>query len=740
MKKQINKSKLKYLIPSLCIIVFTIILGSTIYYRSYFKIGFSFKFLFLSIIEYFKSLFHLEANSVYSTFDLIKDVNEGTLSSSLLLESVPSFALPLDIDLFNLYLKESFFMSFHLKTFISYISNFLNIFNYIQFISLFIILIICLKIFMSSIMFNCIDPLKIENTKAFKRRERFENKVIDKIKKYLKEFYRYNKEKNLIKLEIFLILFYLNGVSIVIDLFAYFFLFSASFSLSLIIKAFISTIYLMFPILMKTNLLFWIIVIYIFINNIRKRNALNKLIKLESNNLKFCDKNLGIVNLFDGLMGGYKTSTITDFALTTSKLYRFNLNDNLYKYRSYLPYFNFSKLEKYVEFLANNEIIYNHAQLEILLENRFKVADNSLTLKKDKYYFGYDFNKYKDYYWSGVKKISVKEILIEYAKNYFYFSCPFNYIYSTYPIKTIEKTYSKGYYPEYDCHYFFIDEDNYDLYSSMSHVLNLNEIRIKKYNEEKIINSLLSFGVVAYSEAEKDLGNQISNREYKKDDLNANPNNDGTDLILKMIRHVCSLNYKPYIKFFLDMQRFGDLASKYKDISTSLIRCIKVEEKTTLKFYDLETVICEWIIKLRKDVDKKMKNTRNRFGYIYYLFNKLTTPFESYFNKNKEKYSYKKLTLLVKGREEDEGEEFQYNLFYAKTFADSYRTDSHYSLFKKVMSKSKKGIYSGDSYNSLNPDMEEMKEIHSYFNDKLSGLFNENLKDRDNDERNNWYE
>lgn len=135
-----------------------------------------------------------------------------------------------------------------------------------------------------------------------------------------------------------------------------------------------------------------------------------------------------------------------------------------------------------------------------------------------------------------------------------------------------------------------------------------------------------------------------------------------------------------------------------------------------------------------------MKNTRNRFGYIYYLFNKLTTPFESYFNKNKEKYSYKKLTLLVKGREEDEGEEFQYNLFYAKTFADSYRTDSHYSLFKKVMSKSKKGIYSGDSYNSLNPDMEEMKEIHSYFNDKLSGLFNENLKDRDNDERNNWYE
>ena len=133
-----------------------------------------------------------------------------------------------------------------------------------------------------------------------------------------------------------------------------------------------------------------------------------------------------------------------------------------------------------------------------------------------------------------------------------------------------------------------------------------------------------------------------------------------------------------------------------------------------------------------------MKESRNRIGLIYYLFNKITSSFEVYYNRLISKYSYKRLTLLVKGREEDEGEEYIYNLMYAKTFASSYRTDSHYSLFKEVLEESTKGIYSSDLYTSLDPSLDELEDQHSYFNDRLFKLFrrkNKKAKLSDNTKR-----
>lgn len=735
MKKIKNK---RYLIPSLIIVLLIITLGSIFSYGSYFKIGFSLEFFINSCVTYFQSLLRIETNDVYTTFDLIKDVNMGVVDSSPVISTIPLFALPFNLDNLVLYLKEGFFMAFDYYSFINYFSGFINVFSYLNFIVLILIFLIALKVFISSISFNEVDPVKIGYTKKYKGFENFIYKVFHPIYIYLKNFYKYIKEKKILSLIIVLLLVYSNCISIIFDLFAYFFYFSSSFDLMLILEALVSSVYLLFPIISQINLFGWIVIFYLIFDYIRRKRALNLLISLESSNLKFCDTKLGLVNLFDGLMGGFKTSTITDFALTTSKLFRYSINDNLYKYRSMLPYFNFSYLEKYVERLALENIVYNHAQLEYLLELRFKIANTSLTSYKSYYYFSYDFKKYKDYYWDGTKKITLDYILIEYAKNYFYYFTQNNYIYSNYPIKTIEAVINRGYYPEYSCHYFFIKEEEYDLTARFSHCINLNEIRIKKYfndlnnfnfnKKDKDLSPLFSFGVVAYAEAEKDLGNQNTNKIYDLKDLNANPLNDGTDLILKMVRHVCNLNFKPYIKFFLDMQRFGDLASKYKDISTSLIRAVNVQDKLALRLWTLEGIFCRFVIRKRKEIDHLMKTTRNRFGFLYYFFNKCTYFIENYYNKNINKYSYKKLTLLVKGREEDEGEEYSYFLINAKIFADSYRTDSHYSLFKSVLKKSKKGVYSNDLYSGLNATVREMNSQHSYFNDRLERLFEDNFK------------
>ena len=732
----------KYLILALTIFLLMIVLFSVFSYGSYFRFGFSINFFIDSFVSYFRSILRMDGNNnVYTTFDLIKDVNSGVVSvDSSLLETIPQFALPFNLELIPIYLKEIFFMFFNKETFIDYFGNIFNLLSYSNLIVLMIILLFSLKLVFSSLLFNPVDVNRVGYTKNYKKIEDFNFKVFHPVYKFIKEFYRYIKEKKFLSLYIFIALFFINGVSIIIDFFSYFFLFSSNFSLFILLEFIFSSLYLAYPILVSVPLIIWIVLIYLFIDRKRKNKALSSLLKLETNNINFCKNQLGLVNLVDGLMGGYKTSMITDFALTQSKIFRYDLENNLYLYRSYFPYFNFVYLEKYVEYLAENKIVFNHAQIETLLEKRFYVANNSLTKRKNDYYFGYDFSKYKDYYWTGTYKISLNSILIEYAKNYFYYACSNSYIYSNYSIHIIEQVIKEGYFPKYVSQYFFLNEDEYDFYQTYSHKLDLNEIRIKKYNvdNKKEKTSVISFGIIAYSEAEKDLGNQNSNKIYDLKSDETNPLNDGTDLILKMMRHICTLNYKPYLKMFLDMQRFGDLASKYKDISTALIRANKVEEKCALKFWTLEAIICRFVIYIRKRVDIRMKESRNRIGLIYYLFNKITSSFETYYNRLISKYSYKRLTLLVKGREEDEGEEYIYNLMYAKTFASSYRTDSHYSLFKEVLEESTKGIYSSDLYTSLDPSLDELEEQHSYFNDRLFKLFrrkNKKVKLSDNAKR-----
>lgn len=732
MKSIVNfiKNK-KYLLLALFILLLILVLGSFFSFGSYYRIGFSFKFFFDSLVSYFLSIFKMENNEVYTTFDLIKDVNLGVVSSSPVLDTIPKFILPFNLELIAEYLKEWFFIIFNKDSFINYFGVILNIFSYSNILVLLIILIFSLKMIFSSLFFNPLDISKIGYTSKYLKLERFNNLVFHPIYKFISEFYEYIKTHKFLNLYIFLIFLYINVISIIIDFLSYFFLFSSSFDLFIILKFIFSSIYLAFPILVNVPLFIWIVLIYLFIDRRRKARALVRLLRLESNNMDFCKNHLGMVNLVDGLMGGYKTSMITDFALTQSKIYRYDLEDNLYLYRSYLPYFNFVYLEKYIDYLSFKGLIYNHAQIEELLEKRFNVADNSLTYRRNEYYFGYNFKIYKDYYWNGVYKISVKQILIEYAKNYFYFACQKSFIYSNYAIHIVEEIIKAGYFPKYISQYFFVNEKDYDLYKSYSHKLDLNEIRIKKYygknkENDKGKTAVISFGVIAYSEAEKDLGNQNTNKIYDLKSDETNPLNDGTDLILKMLRHVCTLNYKPFIKMFLDMQRFGDLASKYKDISTALIRATKVDNKCALRFWDLEAIICRFVISLRKRVDIRMKEARNRVGVLYYLFNKMTYCFERYYNRLISKYSYKKLTLLVKGREEDVGEEFVYSLMNAKTFANSYRTDSHYSLFKEVLAESKKGLYTEDTYSSLDPSLDELEEQHSYFNDRLFKLFRRN--------------
>lgn len=718
----------KYLLLALFILLLILSLGSIFSFGSFYRISFSLSFFFKSIIYYFLSIFKMDGNSVYTTYDLIIDINLGVVSSSPVLDTIPKFILPFDIDLVGEYLANYIFIVFNIESFTSYFGNILNVLSYANILVLLIILIFSLKLVFLSIFFNPLSIDKIGYTSNYLKLERFNNQVFHPVYVFIKEFYEYLLNKKFLNVYFFLILFYTNVISIILDFFSYFFLFSSSFDLFLILKFIFSSIYLAYPVLTSVPLIFWILLIYLYIDRKRKSRALVRLIRLEGNNMDFCSNHLGMVNLVDGLMGGYKTSMITDFALTQSKIYRYELEDNLYLYRSYLPYFNFVRLEKYIDYLSFNGIIHNHAQIEELLEKRFNVADNSLTTRRNEYYFGYKFDIYKDYYWNGIYKISVQKILIEYAKNYFYFATQKSFIYSNYAIHIVEEIIKDGYFPKYISQYFFVNEKDYDSYQSYSHKLDLNEIRIKKYYSKNIENKIgktavISFGVIAYSEAEKDLGNQNTNKIYDLKSDDTNPLNDGTDLILKMLRHVCTLNYKPFIKMFLDMQRFGDLASKYKDISTALIRAIKVEDKCALKFWDLEAIICRAIIRLRKKVDIRMKEARNRIGVIYYIFNKMTYCFEKYYNRLTNKYSYKKLTLLVKGKEEDPGEEYSYSLMNAKTFANSYRTDSHYSLFKEVLSESTKGIYSEDTYSSLDPSLDELEEQHSYFNDKLFKLF-----------------
>ena len=738
MKKFINKYKF-YLLN---LLVIGIILALLILYRfnSFNRFLFSLKFSFNSIVYYFKAIFQVGHESIpKTTYDYIMDVNSGIIDSPII--DKIEFGLPINFDFLGKYFAKSWWCFWNMINFKDSFRFFINFALSLNLIIFFAISVFILFTVFKTFYFSEKDINAIGYTSGMKRFNKINSRYLIRLKEFLISYHNFNKRSKFYILFIALFLFFFDIVSVLMDSFCYFLLFASNFDFILIYKFTYSSIYSFVSSLRFVPFFIWMIVIYIIFDKIRAKRALRKLMVFDYKNRNFVEEKTGVCNIVKGAPGVGKTLLLTDLGRTTEQLFRYNLLDTMNKYSSYFPNFDLRMYEEYIKYLKINGLVNNHSQLEDKILDRkrrfLNLFGNHLVSYEElkKYLFGYDFRSNKMRYYNGLYYIDFFEFLITYGEAYFYYISDKPIIYSNYSIRFDYSVYGKDYFPLWNYDYFTIHKDNIDPLTKYSHIIDMDSLRLgKKFNPD---TTILGFGVLCFTEFDKERGNQISNNKYRKDDYKPNPTNDELTKYLKLSRQVATIDYKPYFKMFTDLQRTGDLSLSNVEISECVIKIKEKQRKNTLTLFIIEPLICEFFINLVNRFINHYRSTRNYYSFFYCFLVNLLNPFKTYLERRSNMFGYSKLKLEVNvGDDESDVSTSTYYLLNKKAYAKAYSTDTHYGFFKESLNNEKTNIDDKPSYSSLRASANEIKVQNSFLGNDLDKSFHKKIIDEETGEIN----
>lgn len=738
MKKFLNKYK--FILINLLIIGIILTLFFLYRFNAFNRFFFSLKFGFNSIIYYIKAIFQVGHESLpFTTYDYILDINSDLVDSPII--DKVEIGLPVNLENFGKYFTKSWWCFWNMTNFKDSFRFFIDFFISLNLIVFFLLNSVVIFVTLKTYYFTEKDINIIGYTKGMNRFNKINSNILVKIKEWFLTYHEFNKSTKFYITLILIFFFFFDIISVLIDSFCYFLLFASDFNFFLIYEFAYSSIYSLASVFKFVPFFFWMIVIYLIFDKARTKKALRKLMFYDYKNRNFIEEKTGVCNIVKGAPGVGKTLLLTDLGRTTEQLFRYNLLDTMNKYSSYFPNFDLRMYEEYIKYLKINGLVNNHSQLEDKILDRkrrfLSLFTNHLVSYEElkKYLFGYDFRSNKMRYYNGLYYIDFFEFLITYGEAYFYYISDKPIIYSNYSIRFDYSVYGKDYFPLWNYDYFTIHKDNIDLLTKYSHIIDMDSLRLgKKFNPD---TTILGFGVLCFTEFDKERGNQISNNKYKKDDYKPNPTNDELTKYLKLSRQIATIDYKPYFKMFTDLQRTGDLSLGNVEISECIIKIKEKQKKNTLTLFIIEPLICEFFINLVNRFINHYRATRNYYSFFYCILVNLLNPFKTYLERRSNIYGYSKLKLEVNvGDDESDITSSTYYLMNKKAYAKVYSTDTHYGFFKESLSQEKTSIDDKPSYSSLRASASEIKAQNSFLGNDLEKSFHKKIIDEDTGEIN----
>ena len=571
-------NKLKHSL-SIFLTISLAVLSLTIFFNSYIRI-------FESIIDLGKSFVIFLGVKIRPS--VINDINDNLLDGFFLKD--------FSIDLKNLLPSKLQNFKIKSKTFIDLFLNKDNFYLYMEkvnkivknilpYICLFAPFIYVLK----SLVISCYtaENNKTGQTKALKLYNRIMDKSLRPLKLSIKEYVSFLSSKRIYLLIWILILcLSFNVFTILIEYFAFMFYFARSLDFN--------SLYFQFFKLGKDLtyfIEFWyitLILIFLYIRYLRINYAKKKLYTLELHDRKIINEQ-PIVTLFEGPMGSGKTQLMTDMALSQDVIFRDKALDIMFSCDLKFPNFEWKRIERMIDYCLHKKILYNLASIDAVMNEITYIFEKSrLTHIYDSIFnrrlkrrykintvnflFDYDYSTYSLYYFNGLYDEYIWDVIKTYAKSYYIYSMSSALLTANYSIRTSNELKKNGKFP------LWIDGlfEKYTKKNSMfAHIMDFDSFRLGK-KMKKNNNNLAEFGVYAFTEIGKERGNKNELTNVKKGDDEVNQKNDLFNSYIKMIRHLCTIDFYPFAKVFLDEQRNQSLGADARELGD----IIRIENKT----------------------------------------------------------------------------------------------------------------------------------------------------------------
>lgn len=722
-----NEKRLKIVfhIISLIILLVCLALAFTLFFSNFKRIWVSLGFFWENVGHYLSYVFGFESNAKGGIpLNEVIEYRGG-------IESV----LPLNVDSLVIELK-SFFKLFFNGTFqkinlLNFLRNTSNLFRALVLLSFFIPFIY----FFSKLYFSTQDEENINvDSKPLTIYKLIKEKIILRIYRYIYSFILFFKDHKYYSIPfLVLISFYINLISIVIDLISWYFYFVAVFDFKSILDIILLISFDLSPLLLRIPLFIYLLLAYIIFDRIRINAAYDTLEHFENYDKGFVSS-LGIYTMINGAPGSGKTLVMTDLSLSAEQVIRYNLLKIQNEISLELPHFPFLNLEKEIDKAVAYNEVNNHFQVKEWLLKKVDVFYESPTKEN---LFGYDFENELMYVNDNLHIKTIKEELSDYAQAYYLYSINSALAVSNYAIRFDGAMCSNGFLKRYCYDTFHEDPFNIDD-SNTSKILDFNSLRIlKRMDDSKKNNFVLEVGVAAMTEIGKERKNQFSLNSMKKDDLKANQRNDGYNECLKLKRHDTTIRNKCFYYNFVDDQRSESLNADNRDLCEYIIYLPKEqgEWKNCLAMWWIEPMISDAIVSFRNKLYERFYMVRGDNTLFMYLINSIGSFFYKYKLKRCNTFNYKKIDFRIS----DKLDEYthSYYLCTKKIFSKRYSTDCYRSFFEFNYLKESTGFKDLPNYSSYEPTLDELYYQNSYFITELKESFTKvNYVEEDNNDLN----
>lgn len=508
---------------------------------------------------------------------------------------------------------------------------------------------------------------------------------------------------------------HLNVISIILEFFAYYFYFAASFDMpSLYVQAVklfadLRVPFKAFP-WQVTGAIAWCV-----FDKYRKKIALNRLRHFEARNCGFINE-LPIVSLSCGSMGMRKTTLITDMSLSQEVMFRQKALEILQENDMKFPYFPWICFEKELKKCMEYHTVYNLASVKAWVAKKRKRYETHGTGTGQLY--NYDVSRYGETYKDGLKTAHIFDVLETYAQAYFIYVIQSSLIVSNYAIRSDNAMTDGGNFPLWLTD-FFVESERAEKHS---HILDFDILRLgRKVLENNPKAGSFEFGVAAITEIGKERGNNLELKEIKKIAEETNQKNDLFNSWLKMSRHSATVDNFPFIKVFADEQRPESWGADARELAEVITILSAGERQIAMPFYTIEEMICEQAYCKFLQLYDDFRFRRGDNTLLVHILKTVTAKLWKHNEKIKNLYGYSVLALAKqRGTLDGKAQRKKYFLCNRKIYARRFTTDCFSDYFNGLAIKAKIGINDYEEYAGEKASVNELKQQHSYF---IGGLY-----------------
>lgn len=578
-----------------------------------------------------------------------------------------------------------------------------------------------------------------------------EEKAYKPVKAFIVGYIKYIRERimpqRLLK---WIWVYNLNFCTIVLELFAYYFVFSVDginihtlYAVVVKLVCDLSVVALFFPWWV------WVIIGYKCFDRWRKKIAVGMLHFYEACNRLFLETYLGALFLV-GKQRAKKTTIITDMSLTQEVIFREEAYKRLRIRDKQFPFFPWQNLElfywqtlenhslptlaSYREFLKRLRVYFEHERCGFydkkpkLRIKAYRKLKSIYGYTWDNFLFGYDYEKCPLTYNDHLTVIHIFEAIEAYIQLFYIYAAPTSLIFGNYSIRTDLEWIDNGNFPDLCADFYAKDAEMLEEISQYSKVAHLDCFRLGNvFNPDDPYIDGFEVGILTLMEVAKERGNQNTNQGVKTTDSAVNAKNDGFEMNIKMQGHGSTIDNYTFFRFFIDDQRPDSLSADNRDLCNIIMIKEVSDAKLVMPGYFLEERLYNFVAKIYDSVYAKLRVLRGDANntLLVYLMKKLYDPLFKHHDRIMKEYAVQVASLRVDDAMQDKTvtDKAKYYICPKKVYSDRFATDGIKQFYHAKAKRSKYGLNDFPAFSGKHITVQEMDEMGSLFYGKIIKAF-----------------